>query len=1031
MACGRGRQVTVLAVALAVAAPARAERLPFRAFTTLDGLANARVWADARDRRGFLWFATQDGLSRFDGSRFESFGTADGLPDPVCLAVMVDRGGVVWVGTSHGLARFDPDARGAHVRFTASGVGAAGDDQVIALFEDHAGQRWLGSTGGLWRLDARGDTMRVSIGDGEPAVFAIVEDAAGTLWLGTRRGLVRRLPDGRVEHDRFAPADQPDDRTMSLAIDRSGRLWVGHADTGAVALVPPPPGTPLLAPGDTLWDAAARGGPARGADGVVRVPRAPGEIVRYTPDDGLPAHGVRRGICEDSHGVMWFGARPLTRFDGRRFDQLGAAQGVPDDVLGACLEDPEGNLWFHGDAAGVVRLAGHGITSWGPADGLAGERIGGIAQGPDGTIYVSAWLDAHVLHRLDGPRFVAVHPRFPPGVAAWGAWGWGQTDFVDRDGRWWFATGNGVLRYPSVARLEDLETTVPERWGTEDGLPGRDIFRLYQDARGAVWISTLTKTGLARWDRATNRVTTIADAALPTGAALAFAEDRAGALWIAYDDGHLARLPDGQTRGARVFGTADGLPGTSLESLLVDHAGRLWAAGEGGVVRLDDPGATRPGIVQYTAANGLATSSAHAIVEDARGRIYIGTVRGVDRIDPQVGTIDHFTQADGLPGDLVDVAFRDRSGALWLGSHGGLGRLIPDDLPPRAPAAPYVLALSAAGAPQPLALGGERAPDALELGPDEGQLDVTLTVPSYRIGAPLELQERLDGADDDWSEPRVERELHFPHLAPGHYRLRVRAVYPGGAPSAETTLDIVVLSPIWRRWWFLALVAGVVALIAWLAYRRRVEHLLAVERVRTRIATDLHDDLGSSLSRIAILSAVAARRADQGADPGAVIDDIGRSARELVDVASDIVWSTDPRRDDLGSLLVRLRTYAGDVLEGKGIEWSLTAPIEPARVKLGPDERRHLYLIVKEAIHNAARHSNARRVTITVRTRAGGLDAIVEDDGVGIAAGGSPTGNGLANMRARAADAQGTLAIERPTGGGTRVILHLPVRGGA
>jgi signal transduction histidine kinase len=133
-----------------------------------------------------------------------------------------------------------------------------------------------------------------------------------------------------------------------------------------------------------------------------------------------------------------------------------------------------------------------------------------------------------------------------------------------------------------------------------------------------------------------------------------------------------------------------------------------------------------------------------------------------------------------------------------------------------------------------------------------------------------------------------------------------------------------------------------------------VQHLVAVERVRTRITTDLHDDLGAGLSRIAILSEVAARGGGaRGVDE--VVGDIGKSARELVDVASDIVWSTDPARDDLGQLVVRLRGYAADVLEGQGIAWTLRAPPEPGALKLDPYQRRHLDLIMKEAIHNAAR----------------------------------------------------------------------------
>jgi signal transduction histidine kinase len=171
-----------------------------------------------------------------------------------------------------------------------------------------------------------------------------------------------------------------------------------------------------------------------------------------------------------------------------------------------------------------------------------------------------------------------------------------------------------------------------------------------------------------------------------------------------------------------------------------------------------------------------------------------------------------------------------------------------------------------------------------------------------------------------------------------------------------------------------------------------------------------------ALSRIAILSELASRRG--GTEH---VAQIGTNARELVDVAADIVWSTDPKRDDLGSLLVRLRSFAGDVLEGRGIAWSLDAPSDPERIKLGPDRRRHLYLVLKEAIHNAAKHSAATRVDIAIRHDQD-IVGVVRDDGRGFdEAALARRGNGLSNMRARADEAGGTLTIRSQPGTGTEI----------
>jgi len=1017
------RTAIVAAVVAFGAGTAAAERLPVRTYTTADGLSNAHVLDGTRDRRGFLWFATGDGLSRFDGDRFETFGIIDGLPDPACNDVLETRDGALWVATGRGIARLDPDAAGVRPRFTPVSLGADEPD-VLTLFEDSAGRLWIGSVAGLRSIDpASGEVDAISLRPGtQPYVYAVAEDRDHTLWVGTSAGLMRRLPDGTLDQVRGHPAGIPADRIYTLHLDREGRLWVGGAYYGIIAMVPPAPRAPLVPEGDSLWEAAGRSGRGVAADGTVRLPKTAGEIIRYTADDGLPVGDVSRQIFEDSRGVLWFGVRQMIRLAGGRLETLGPAQGLPADDLAPCIEDGAGNLWFCGNTVGVVRLSPRGLVSFGDRDGLDSLHVFAMTEDPAGAFYVVTWREGEVLNRLDGEHFVTVRPRTPPGRKGWGAWGWNQIDFVDRDGRWWHTTSEGLARYPRVARFEDLADTVPTFFAPEDGLPGRDVFRLFEDSRGDVWIATLSAAGVARWDRATDRLVPIAD--LPAVGANAFAEDATGALWIGYDDGRLARLPDRTTAALRIFDAADGLSGRSIQAMVFDHLGRLWIATIAGVVRIDHPSADHPTTVRYTIATGLQTDQTNAIVEDDRGRIYIGSVRGLDRIDPATGEIGHLTLADGLPNDYVNTAYRDRRGQLWVGTHGGLARILPDDEPASAPPPAYLVSVVAGGVPRALSMGGARSAPALTLGHDEGSVDIEFTSPSFAVGTPVLFQTRLDGADRDWSVPSRTRAVHYAHLAPGRYRFWVRATFEGGAASEPASVAFEVEAPVWRRPWFLALVAATLVLIGWTIYRQRVARLIAVERVRTRIATDLHDDLGSSLSRISILAEVAARRASRGDDDG--IDDVARSARELVDVAADIVWSTDPQRDDLGSLLVRLRTFAGDLLEAREIVWHLEAPADPRRIKLGPDHRRHLYLVLKEAINNAARHSGARRVTIEVRLDDGDVWASVTDDGRGIDAT-RPPGNGLANMRERARQAGGSVTIDAASGGGTAVTLRIPV----
>jgi signal transduction histidine kinase len=329
-------------------------------------------------------------------------------------------------------------------------------------------------------------------------------------------------------------------------------------------------------------------------------------------------------------------------------------------------------------------------------------------------------------------------------------------------------------------------------------------------------------------------------------------------------------------------------------------------------------------------------------------------------------------------------------------------------------------------------LGAPRV-EGIELESGRSRLEVQFLALSFVPGEILRYQVRMEGFDSDWSQASGTRSVVYAHLPTGRFRFVVRAVTEEGSPASVVPAEvlIVVRPPVWRRAWFLALVALALAGGAAVLYRYRVAHLLALERMRTRIATDLHDDLGSSLSRISILSELARRRAEGDPDGARLVTDIGETAREMMDALSESIWAIDPRRDDLRSLATRIRRFAGDVLESHGMVWSLQAPPDAEDVKLSPVERRQLYLIFKEALHNVAKHAGASTVSMSLAVKSWRLTASIRDDGVGFdepAEG--ETRHGLGSMSARAADLGGWLSIDSAAGRGTEVRLEVPLSGG-
>ena len=257
-------------------------------------------------------------------------------------------------------------------------------------------------------------------------------------------------------------------------------------------------------------------------------------------------------------------------------------------------------------------------------------------------------------------------------------------------------------------------------------------------------------------------------------------------------------------------------------------------------------------------------------------------------------------------------ALRDRQGRLWFSTRQGVSYFQPKTR--ERPPAPQVRlgGLRVAGIEHPLSPAGEQSLSDLDLIPGQAQLEIEFFGISFAADESLTFEYRLRGADEDWSAPSPSRSVLFSNLAPGRYEFEVRAVSASGERSAETARAAFrVLPPIWRRWWFVTL-AGVVLLSSLAAFERyraahareiaraREERLVELEQVRTRIAADLHDEIGSSLTQISILSEVAVR---QGADVlpelSHPLSTIAASSRELVDSMSDIVWAINPAKDHL------------------------------------------------------------------------------------------------------------------------------------
>lgn len=605
------RFAMALGFATIASSPAAAERLLVRNYTVADGLAGDRVVSVATDRDGFLWVCTDSGLSRFDGSAFTTFRTESGLPYPNINHLLQTRAGTRWVATNGGgVARLESDTAPEAGRvFVSFPVGETPRSMnVNLLFETRDGALLAGTDGGLFRSrSAEGDPdfelvplALPGVADSGLQIWSMTEDHAGDLWIGTSAGLVRLPMDGGVEHVPVSPL-QGADHVWTMVPDDEGRLWLGH-DLGLVVWMP----SPAAASGRTsvehqpLIDGATPCVVGAGKETAVALPTSSGQTCHWVPQDApVGRNQLVRPELQTSDGTIWMPSRSgLVAFDGVRFHVYAEPKAGLSWVSSTLTADAGGDLWVAG-AQGVTRVLRQGFVRYTTEDGLAEPQVNRIFQGPDGNLF--AVTPTSHIHRFEGDHWTAIRPNVPAEVGRGGRSTYGAV-LVDHRGEWWVGSGEGLFRFPRVAAIEELAAIPPRaHYTTADGLAGNDIWNLYEDRQGDLWIASRVpnREPLTRWRRQTGELQRF-------GAAhglharqwvRGFAEDRDGGLWVSSTHGGLARF-DG-TR-FRLLAPGRDLPeGTVGVSIHVGRRGGLWATVGGVLVHVPDPTAAEPRIASY------------------------------------------------------------------------------------------------------------------------------------------------------------------------------------------------------------------------------------------------------------------------------------------------------------------------------------------------------------------------------------------------------------------------------------------------
>lgn len=973
-----------------------AERLPVKTYTVADGLQRDSVLRIRMDSRGFLWFCTSEGISRFDGAGMTNFTVADGLPDRFVEDFLETSSGEIYIATGKGLARLNPHGlRGSKENplFTVFLPDNRRAEKIQTLFEDRNRQIWVGTSDGLYKLSkssaAAGDfdikLEAVSLSsplDETISVNEIIEDRRGALWIATAdNGLLKFSSNNETK--RWTTADGFAENKVETLLETSdGEIWAGFRNGGGLCRL----------------------------DGEANVVKK-----CYTAKDGLPTTWIT-DLLQTSDSKIWLATvAGLCSWQGEGGASVCKTYNEQNDLcagIAALAEDKDGNLWT-GSTCGAKKIARYGFTAYYESDGLDWAKTNSIFENAAGDLFVSTAKKSRFVSRFDGEKFSRLKPPVPENINYHG-WGWQQTVFQDSRGAWWIPTGSGLFRSPDDTNFENLERAALEK--VEFGAKDREIFRLFEDSRGDVW-ATVTFNELWRWERAANHWHnhTGEIKLSPNRLISAFAEAPNGDIWIGtgtddakeYYESALVRYRNGSFR---VFNKSEGAPSGWTRDLFFDSRERLWIAStQDGLMRLDETASDTLNFTRYTPENGLTSIATACVTEDEFGRIYVGTWRGIDRLTLDTGQIENFTTADGLPASFVESAYRDRRNNLWFATENGLARFQPEPLRKRTPPNILISGLRVGGESQAISILGETGIPMLDLASDKRQVSIDFQGLGASLGEKLNYEYRF--GDADWTATG-ERTLNFANLAAGEYKFEVRAQTADRIYSQPATVSFKIAAPIWQRPWFLLLAGVLIGFIIYLIYKARLKRLLELEKVRTRIATDLHDDIGANLTRISLLSEVAKQKSTNG--NGQMLASIADIARESVASMNDIVWAIAPEHDSLSDLTRRMRSFAEEVFATRDVDLEFNAT--DADLKLSVGVRRDILLIFKEAVNNAAKHSDCTKVRIDFTCQNSVLRLSIKDDGKGFDSSETFDGQGLRSITRRADALGGDLKIESANG---------------
>jgi ligand-binding sensor domain-containing protein/two-component sensor histidine kinase len=981
-------------------------RLRFERIGIKEGLSNEKVNCIFQDSKGFIWIGTAFGLNRFDGISCKTWYNdekdSNSLVNNTVLGIAEDNSGNLWIGTQEGVSRFDP-VNEKFLNFSSKGKGADNfNKENCYSFIDKNNTVWIGSNKGASWYDEKENRFKdVPMELTRPGVtrnlFAtsFLHDSKKRLWVSTSFGIKLISPDKRSSASFHIP--EPglqklvENACTQLAEDRNGRIFAGTWNKGIL-----------------IFDENKKEFKHR----IISAVKAQNVVFSILP------------VTENNIDYLWLGTnegllkiKTTEIFSAAQLPQSieyraskTDAESISNEVIYSLSTDRGGNTWI-ATASGInkidplqqqfqtINLSTQNNTS---------PDIITMAESFEETGAVYIFSSNHL---YKGNLSEGVFRSLPCPASDINSIRKGKEFF-------WIASFKGLWQCDKKMRL--VKKWLGKGFKTNSG--DARIKSVLEDKEGKIWCG-LWRGGIIKIDPQTGLqenylMDSSAEYNLKPYIINSILEDSKDNLWFASNNGLYQYLRSEKKFTRHLFSQAAiNANVDAIESLLQTTDGKIWIGTRQGLRYFDY---TTGKFTSVDFDNNSVNDFISGIIEDENKTLWLATPNGLLQFNPEAKQLKQYNSANNLPAnDLTSLFQKDAGGIMYIGSPGAVTLFNPSSLKKNTIAYPPLIT-SVLVNNQPVSV----KPGSYKLRFNQS-ISIHFVALNYSNASANQYAYLLEGLDEDWKPLGNNRNIYFANLPQGKYTLKIKAANSDGVWN-ETTADLTIriMPPFWKTWWFISLFVLAIASAAYAFYWVRLQKAIEMERLRTRIATDLHDDIGATLSSISMYSAAVKEQVKKKMpqlEP--VLNKMGENSREMVTNMSDIVWAINPGNDDGQKLVQRMEGYARDICAVKNVQLDFTGDEKLNELKLPLEHRKNIYLIFKEALNNALKYAEAEKIYITVERKANEIYLQVKDNGRGFQTEIISKGNGLKNLTTRAAEINGQIEINSIPGKGTNVEL--------